>query len=110
MERILKRAILDHLTSSNLISPAQHGFLPNRSCLTNMLVFMDSLTQAKDEELISDAKASDDKDSNTVKSPIRGHPTAKHTREESPVSLSRRHYRSSDEDELRHRREIRSSK
>ncbi|KER22778.1 hypothetical protein T265_09184 [Opisthorchis viverrini] len=55
MERILKRDILDHLTSSNLISPAQHGFLPNRSCVTNMLVFMDSLTQAKDEGLISDA-------------------------------------------------------
>ncbi|KAG5454452.1 Ras- protein Rab-8A [Clonorchis sinensis] len=55
MERILKRAILDHLTSNNLISQAQHGFLPNRSCVTNMLVFMDSLTQAKDEGLISDA-------------------------------------------------------
>ncbi|KER27301.1 hypothetical protein T265_05626 [Opisthorchis viverrini] len=65
MERIMKRAILDHLTSSNLISPAQHGFLPNRSCVTNVLVFMDSLTQTKDEGFISDvifsdfAKASD---------------------------------------------------
>ncbi|KER26057.1 hypothetical protein T265_06633 [Opisthorchis viverrini] len=44
-----------HLTSSNLISPVQHGFLPNRSCVKNMLVFMDSLTQAKDEGLTSDA-------------------------------------------------------
>ncbi|KER33972.1 hypothetical protein T265_00178 [Opisthorchis viverrini] len=40
---------------SNLISPAQHGLLPNSSCVTNMLVFMDSLTQAKDGGLISDA-------------------------------------------------------
>ncbi|KER19695.1 hypothetical protein T265_11599 [Opisthorchis viverrini] len=31
MERILKQPVLDHLNSSNLISPAQHGFLPNRS-------------------------------------------------------------------------------
>ncbi|KER29476.1 hypothetical protein T265_03943 [Opisthorchis viverrini] len=37
MERILKRAILDHLTSSNMISPAHHGFLPNSSRVTNML-------------------------------------------------------------------------
>ncbi|KAG5448981.1 Arginine/serine-rich coiled-coil protein 2 [Clonorchis sinensis] len=55
-------------------------------------------------------QASDDKDSNTVKSPIRGHPSAKHTREESRAIISRHHYHSSDEDELRHRREIRSSK
>ncbi|KER28139.1 hypothetical protein T265_04970 [Opisthorchis viverrini] len=55
MERILKQAIPDRLTPSNLTSPAQHGFLPNRSCVTNMLVFMDSLTQTKDEGLISDA-------------------------------------------------------
>ncbi|KER34063.1 hypothetical protein T265_00241 [Opisthorchis viverrini] len=55
MEPILKRAVLDHLTSSSLISPDQHGFLSNRSCVTNMLVFMDSLTQAKDKGLILDA-------------------------------------------------------
>jgi hypothetical protein len=55
MERILKRAIMDHLVRNDLISSAQHGFLPNRSCVTNMLVFMDSLTQAKDDGLITDA-------------------------------------------------------
>ncbi|KAA3676029.1 uncharacterized protein DEA37_0011181 [Paragonimus westermani] len=55
MERLLKRAILNHFLSNNLFSSTQHGFLPNRSCITNMLIFMDSLTEAKDNGLISDA-------------------------------------------------------
>ena len=55
MERILKQAILHHLTSNSLLSPSQHGFLPNRSCTTNLLIFMDSLTEARDVGLISDA-------------------------------------------------------
>ena len=55
MERILKKRILTHLTENGLISPLQHGFLPGRSCITNMLLFTDSLTQARDEGKISDA-------------------------------------------------------
>ena len=55
MERILKQAILRHLTSNSLLSSSQHGFLPNRSCTTNLLIFMDSLTEARDVGLISDA-------------------------------------------------------
>ncbi|GAA56056.1 F8A1-like protein [Clonorchis sinensis] len=39
----------------NLMSSAQHVFLSNLACVTNMLVFMDNLTEAKDEGLISDA-------------------------------------------------------
>ncbi|KER27445.1 hypothetical protein T265_05485 [Opisthorchis viverrini] len=54
MERLVKQAILEHLSSSNLISPVQHGILPHRSRVTNMLVFVDSSTQAKDEGPISD--------------------------------------------------------
>jgi len=46
MERIIKKAILDHLIRDDLISPKQHGFVPLRSCVTNMLAFMDSLTDA----------------------------------------------------------------
>jgi hypothetical protein len=55
MERILKQAILRHLTSNSLLSESQHGFLPNRSCTTNLLIFMDSLTEARDAGLVSDA-------------------------------------------------------
>ena len=55
MERLLKRDIMAHLLDNNLISSAQHGFLPRRSCVTNMLIFMDSLTQAHDDGLITDS-------------------------------------------------------
>ncbi|KAA3680178.1 uncharacterized protein DEA37_0009933 [Paragonimus westermani] len=55
MERLLKRTIFKHFFSNNLFSSTQHGFLPERSCITNMLIFMDSLTEAKDNGHISDA-------------------------------------------------------
>ena len=55
LERLIKKAILDHLQRNHLISDMQHGFLPGRSCSTNLLLFMDSLTQARDDGLISDA-------------------------------------------------------
>ena len=55
LERLFKKAILDHLQRNNLISHVQHGFLPGRSCSTNLLLFMDSLTQARNDGLISDA-------------------------------------------------------
>ena len=54
-ERILKRQILDHLLRNGLIDPSQHGFLPGRSCISNMLTVMDSLTHAYDEGQISHA-------------------------------------------------------
>ena len=47
--------MLQHLQSNNLVSRSQHGFLPGRSCITNMLTLMDSLTQAYDDGQISEA-------------------------------------------------------
>ena len=55
LERLIKKAILDHLQRNDLISDMQHGFLPGRSCSTNLLLFVDSLTQARNDGLISDA-------------------------------------------------------
>ena len=55
LERIIRRLILDHLVLNDLVSPNQHGFLPNRSCVTNLLLFMDSLTEARDSGQITDA-------------------------------------------------------
>ncbi|GAA54376.1 hypothetical protein CLF_102538 [Clonorchis sinensis] len=43
MERMRKRAILNHPVASNLIYPAQRGFPPNQSYETTMLVFMDRI-------------------------------------------------------------------
>ena len=52
---LVQAAILGHLFRNNLLTPSQHGFLPQRSCTTNLLIFMDSLTQAKEDGLITDA-------------------------------------------------------
>ena len=51
----LKEKMLQHLQSNNLVSRSQHGFLPGRSCITNMPTLMDSLTQAYDDGQISEA-------------------------------------------------------
>ena len=55
LERIIKTHMLNHLTRNNLIATEQHGFLPGKSCITNLLLFMDSLTQARDSGLITDS-------------------------------------------------------
>ena len=54
LERLIKKAVLTHLQRNELISDSQHGFLPRRSCTMNSLLYMDSLTQARDDGLISD--------------------------------------------------------
>ena len=46
---------MDHFTRNHLLTITQHGCLPNKSCVSNMLLFMDSLTQVKDQGRISDA-------------------------------------------------------
>ncbi|MGL5085530.1 MAG: RNA-directed DNA polymerase [Clostridium sp.] len=55
LERLLKREMLSHLLTNKLLSPAQHGFLPGHSCLTNLLLFLDNLTDAYDKGLITNA-------------------------------------------------------
>lgn len=49
MESILRDAILDHLRSHKLIRPSQHGFMPKRSCVTNLLEFLEEITKLIDE-------------------------------------------------------------
>ncbi len=48
-ERILKRALLSFLSDARSISPYQHGFLPRRSCLSNLLVFEEAVTRMINE-------------------------------------------------------------
>ena len=45
MESIIKDAVLDHLLSNGLLNLSQHGFLPKRSCVSNLLGFLDTVTQ-----------------------------------------------------------------
>ena len=49
MESIVKDNILNHLESFSLINDSQHGFSKGRSCLTNLLVFMEEVTHSLDE-------------------------------------------------------------
>ena len=36
------------MTSNNLFYPAQHGFVTGRSCVTQLLEFMEELTESLD--------------------------------------------------------------
>ena len=48
--KLLERLIKDHfLVKNKLINPSQHGFLKARSCLTNMLCFLEDVTKWLDE-------------------------------------------------------------
>ena len=48
LERIVRDRMAVHLTGNNLLSPAQHGFRKNKSCLTNLLSFLDEVTERMD--------------------------------------------------------------
>jgi len=51
LERIVRRAIVGHATLNNLLTPAQHGFRPNRSCTTQLLLVTEEWTKWMDEDL-----------------------------------------------------------
>ena len=44
LERIIRDHILRHLDNKQLIKPSQHGFLPGRSCQSNLLEFLERVT------------------------------------------------------------------
>ena len=48
-ESILKDNIMTHLEENRLIKDSQHGFMPGRSCATNLVVFQDKLTEIVDQ-------------------------------------------------------------
>ena len=45
----MRDAILDHLYSKKLIRETQHGFTKGKSCLTNLLKFLEEVTKYVDE-------------------------------------------------------------
>ena len=49
IESVLRDAIVSHLKYNELIRDSQHGFRKGRSCLTNLLVFLDKVTGYIDE-------------------------------------------------------------
>ena len=51
MESIVKTNVLEHLTSNNLLTSHQFGFLRDHSCTTHLLHVMDILTMSLDQGL-----------------------------------------------------------
>ena len=49
MEILIRDAIIDHLYSKKIIRDTQHGFTQGRSCLTNLLTFLEEVTAYVDE-------------------------------------------------------------
>ena len=50
LERLIKPKLIEHLDNYNIISPHQHGFRKNRSCLTQLLEYFEDITGWLDEE------------------------------------------------------------
>ena len=48
MEGMLRDEISEHLHTNRLLHPSQHGFMKNKSCTTNLLEFMEKITEAAD--------------------------------------------------------------
>ena len=54
-ERVLRKALVDHLESNNLLHEAQHGFRKGRSCITQILKYYDSILTLLEEGQSVDA-------------------------------------------------------
>ena len=48
MERLVRNAIVDHMTKNNLFSTSQHGFISGKSGITQLLEFMEDITESID--------------------------------------------------------------
>ena len=48
MERVIKETMMSHLSRNQLIKTSQHGFMPKKSCTTNLLEYLEMLTKAVD--------------------------------------------------------------
>ena len=49
MERMMKDKLIEHLEANQIVSESQHGFRSGKSCQTNLLEFMETVTKWADE-------------------------------------------------------------
>ncbi|MCG8047037.1 MAG: reverse transcriptase domain-containing protein [Candidatus Thiodiazotropha endolucinida] len=49
MEKIIRDALVNHMTEKKLFSTAQHGFIKGKSCTTQLLEFLEDTSQAIDQ-------------------------------------------------------------
>ena len=54
LESIVKDTLLSHRFDHNLLSDKQHGFIPHRSCCTQLLCALNDWTSALDQGLPTD--------------------------------------------------------
>ena len=50
MERLIRDKIVDHMTQNDLFSPYQHGFIPGKTCITQLLKILEEITDALDKD------------------------------------------------------------
>ena len=55
LESIIKDNLMEFMNDNNLISPSQFGFVPKKSCLSNLLTMLDKWTQSLDDGYNVDA-------------------------------------------------------
>ena len=48
-ERLVRDELVEHLESKGLLRETQHGFRRGRTCLTNLLTFLDKVTEELDK-------------------------------------------------------------
>ena len=48
MESIIRDEVIEHLMTNSLINDAQHGFVPGRSCITQLLTTLEDWTSVLD--------------------------------------------------------------
>ena len=49
MEKLIRNALVDHMTQNNLFSKAQHGFISGKSCITQQLEFVEDVSRVIDD-------------------------------------------------------------
>lgn len=55
MESFIRDSLIKHLTQTDQLSPHQHGFIPRRSCTTQLLETLELWTKCLDDDLSLDA-------------------------------------------------------
>ena len=53
MESIIRDSIVHHMTQNDLFSDAQHGFVPGRNCITQLLLCMEEWTNLMEKVMHS---------------------------------------------------------
>ena len=48
MERLVRKAIVEHMTTNKVLSESQHNFLKGKSCVTQLLEYLEDITEALD--------------------------------------------------------------